>query len=129
MDKRFLLRYYDKELGRYLTSDECLRMSANACRQCIELDDGIEGLDMLCDDPFIVTEQCLGILDKNKRLICESDILRMSNVRNMPEIEVVVKWKRGAWWLEFDDDSDDTMDSFVQEGAVFEVIGNIHEVE
>lgn len=79
-------------------------------------------------DRYIV-EPCIGILDRDRKPIFENDILRMSNSYSMPEIEVVVKWKRGAWWLEFDDASDDTMDSLINEGAVFEVIGNIHKGE
>ncbi len=84
------------------------------------------GRDVEIDGDKAILEQCTGSPDKNKELIYDGHIV-LANMPDLPKLEAVVKWKRGAWWLEYDDASDDTLDRIIQDGATLEIIGNLHE--
>lgn len=114
MSEKFPPRIWDNILKKYEDSPHDMKYK----RECRRTIDGI-----VTDFRH---EECIGIKDKNKKLIYENDLVRISGVKNFAITEALVRWGYDHWNFEFSDTSHESVNSFIEDNAVFEVVGNIH---
>lgn len=97
---RFLTRVYDKQEKKMIyngdifytdAGDECFFVAINPCDKSMHAyDDEGNGIVLFLEDRFIPM-QCWGLSDKNKKLIYESDIVKIIETGEIAIIECLRK--------------------------------------
>lgn len=123
MNDRFKFRVWDNEQKRY-TSVKPVVLCGEASTREIAMPDN-------SDNQYVI-EQCIGLRDKNGRLIYEGDILQYTDTNGFKIRQEVVWDDENARFAHVVDWGcfDRTFSPLEREiCALKEVVGNIHEVE
>lgn len=126
MNDRFKFRVWDKKNSEYVPDGEmgdvhCLLHRDGTLDCGVAYDDGYAGgIDWVKTEDAVI-EQCTGLKDKNGKLIFEGDVLLFNGSRNL------VHFDDGSFVILHDGSVFVPIKQKITD--VFEIIGNIHEMD